>query len=402
MTMTRDLSLPADLFQDLPMAAPDVLLSLIRLYREDPRPGKIDLGVGVYRDGAGETPVFAAVKAAEARLLAEQRTKAYLGAEGDVDFLAAITPIIFGARSAAQDLFPIQTPGGMGALRLAAEVINVARSGAGIMVGAPSWPGHGSIFSAVGLQVTPYPCFDTTTQTLLFEPMLAALASARCGDVVLLQGGCHNPTGADLSLDQWRAVTQVIAERGLVPLIDLAYQGLGQGLEADAAGTRIVLEAVDTALVAYSCDKNFGLYRERTGALFLRARHQAETVRSNALKLARCNWSMPPDHGAAVVRIILQDEGLTALWRQELDGMRARLRKVREHLAQQLPVLGGLAEQNGIFALLPLSPEDVAAMRADHGVYMAGTGRINLAGLTDDNLSGFVTALRGCRPDLFA
>lgn len=392
-----DVAAPArSLFQGLKPQQPDVLLSLIALYRQDPRPQKIDLGVGVYRDAAGDTPVFGAVKAAEAVLLETQPTKSYLGPEGDLRFLELIGPVIFGQGAASQDLFGVQTPGGTGALRLAAELANAGTSGARIWLGTPSWPIHAPIFAQAGLSVSTYRYFDPKTQAVCFDEMMTALGGAQAGDVVLLHGCCHNPAGADLRLDQWRAVADLLAARGAVPLIDLAYQGLGAGLGEDAAGLRLVLDTVDTAMVAYSFDKNFGLYRERTGALFVRARGHADLVRSNILQLARCNWSMPPDHGAAVVRVVLEDAGLTAQWRAELDGMRQRLVSVRHALAEADPRLEPLRDQHGLFSLLPLTPAQVETLRRDHAVYMAGSGRINLAGLTADTVQPFVQALGAC------
>ncbi len=389
-------------FDALEPQQPDVLLSLIKLHADDPRPGKIDLGVGVYRTADGRTPVFAAVKAAEQRLLDEQPTKAYLGPEGDFGFLEAIAPIVFGTGEAASDLFAVQTPGGTGALRLAAELLAAGKPGGRIWLGTPSWPIHAGIFEMAGMEVVTYPYFDAATQAVRFDRMLEALSGAAPGDAVLLHGCCHNPTGADPSLDQWRAIAELIVARGLVPLIDLAYQGLGAGLEADAAGLRLVMQACDNALVAYSLDKNFGLYRERVGALFARARGHGELVRSNILRLARCAWSMPPDHGAAVARVILEDPGLTASWREELESMRLRLAQVRAALAQAAPSVAGLAAHHGLFALLPLSPEQVLRLRQDHAVYMAGSGRINLAGLNGDNVQTFARALQACLQEEFA
>lgn len=395
-------SAAGQLFDALEVQQPDALLSLIRLFREDPRADKIDLGVGVYRDAAGATPVFEAVKQAEALLLADQPTKAYLGAEGDVGFLERMAPIVFGSETAARDLIAVQTPGGTGALRLAAELIGKGRPGGRIWLGAPTWPNHAPIFQAAGLEVATYRHFDPRAQVLLFDEMIGSFARAQPGDVVLLHACCHNPTGADPSLDQWRALSRLMADRGLVPLVDMAYQGLGEGLEEDAAGLRQVMDAVDTVLVAYSLDKNFGLYRERTGALFARAPGHGEQVRSNILQLARCAWSMPPDHGAAVARIILEDARLEASWRNELEVMRSRLVSVRQAAAAATPALQPLRGQHGMFSLLPLSPDQVEALRREHGVYMASSGRINIAGLTPANIPAFARALQACRQGVSA
>lgn len=394
-----DVIAPArSLFAGLKAQAPDPLLSLIALYRNDPRPQKIDLGVGVYRDAAGETPVFGAVKAAEQVLLQTQPTKAYLGPEGDLGFLELMTPVVFGA-GRGEGLIAVQTPGGTGALRLAAELANAGTPGAKIWMGTPSWPIHAPIFRQAGLVVETFRYFDAATQRICFDEMMAALAGVAAGDMVLLHGACHNPTGADLSLAQWQEVAALLATRGAVPLVDLAYQGLGAGLDEDAAGLRLVMDACESVLVAYSCDKNFGLYRERTGALFVRAAGHQELARSNILQLARCAWSMPPDHGAAVARVILEDAGLTAQWRAELDAMRTRLIEVRQALAEADPRLEPLRDQHGLFALLPLSPAQVEAMREQHAVYMAGSGRINIAGLTGATVQPFVQALSACLGD---
>ncbi|HEX4180584.1 MAG TPA: amino acid aminotransferase, partial [Caulobacteraceae bacterium] len=371
------------LFAALEPQAPDALLSLIGLFRGDDRPNKVDLGVGVYRDLEGATPVFRAVKAAEGRLLTEQATKAYLGPEGDLGFLERLKPIIFGTATTGA-VFGVQTPGGTGALRLGAELLAAARPGLRIFMGAPTWPNHPQIFDITGLRTTSYPYFDSQAHRVRFDAMMDALGTTEPGDALLLQACCNNPTGADLSMDQWRAVAELVARRGLTPLIDLAYQGLGAGLEEDAAGMRLVLEAAPDALLAYSCDKNFGLYRERVGGLFALSDSPArlELAASNIKALARANWSMPPDHGAAVVRLILDSEPLTQDWRAELEAMRRRIIDVRQALAAAAPALKSLVHQHGLFAQLPLSPAQVAAMRERHAVYMAGSGRINLAGLT--------------------
>jgi len=380
------------LFDGLLPQPPDAVLAVSKMYREDPRPTKIDVGVGVYKDALGRTPVFAAMKAAERKLLETQDTKTYLGPEGDFGYLDKLAPLAFGTGAAAADLFGVQTPGGTGALRLAAELANSGKPGAKIWLGQPSWPIHAPIFAEAGLEVAGFRHFDPKTQALTFDETISALKGASAGDVVLLHGACHNPSGADPGAEQWRELTRVILERGLVPLIDLAYQGLGAGLEEDAAGLRIVLEAVDNAMVAYSCDKNFGLYRERTGALFVRARAHAEVVRTNILKIARCAWSMPPDHGAAAVRLILEDAALTASWREELEACRLRLQSMREALADADPRFEPIREQRGMFSMLALSPAQVEAMRRDHGVYMTGNGRINIAGLTAETIPAFAAA----------
>lgn len=377
----------------------DSLLALIGECRRDPRANKIDVGVGVYRDATGATPVFEAVKLAERSLLETQISKGYLGPEGDTGFLSLLTSLVFGDADLADRLSGLQTPGGTGALRLAAELIAKAKPDARVFVGGPTWPNHHSILAASGLAVVNYSYFDVATQTLDLAAMLAALGEARRGDVALLHGCCHNPTGADLDPAQWAEVADLLAARGVIPLIDLAYHGLGNGLADDAAGMRIVLDRVDEALVAYSCDKNFGLYRERTGALFALSRNAdaSGVTQSNLLALARANWSMPPDHGAAVVRIILEDQTLINSWREELEAMRRRIVGIRGLLAAADQTLAPLTAQHGMFATLPLTAGQVATLRRDHAIYMPASGRINLAGLTDATIPAFVAALSAVR-----
>ncbi|MGC1301488.1 MAG: aromatic amino acid transaminase [Caulobacteraceae bacterium] len=370
-------------FAGLQPQAADSLLSLIALFRDDPRPMKIDLGVGVYRDAWGATPVFVSVKVAEELLLREQNTKAYLGPEGDVGFLERLIPIVFGGSSRPSELVSVQTPGGTRALRLAADLIAAGRPGSSVWIRVPSGPIHAGIFRQAGLKVEHVPYFDQASQRLAFERFVADLEAAEAGDVVLLHGACHNPSGADLSLDQWAKVADLLQRRAAIPLVDLAYQGLGLGLDEDAAGLRQLMASCDTVIVAQSCDKNFGLYRERTGALFVRApRRVRELVRSNVLQLARVLWAMPPDHGAAVVRAILESEDLVGTWQAELTRMRDRLDAVRTDLAAALPRVDSLRDRRGLFALLPLTAAAIESLRRDHAVYMAGSGRINLAGLS--------------------
>lgn len=384
------------MFQALRPQPADALLALIGLFHDDPRSGKIDLGVGTYRDEEGGTPVMGAIKSAERLLIENQRTKAYLGPEGDQRFVDLLVPIAFGTAGAhGGRLVGVQTPGGSGALRLGAELVAAARPAAKVWLGTPTWPNHRPVLEAAGLQVAEYRYFDPATQSLRFDDMLTALSGAEAGDVVLLQGCCHNPTGAELDEEQWAAVAGLLAERGLVPFLDLAYQGLGEGLDADAHGTRRVLASAAEALVAYSCDKNFGLYRERTGALFVLARDAdaAAVVRGNLLTLARVNWSMPPDHGAAAVRAVLESDELERAWRAELAGMCQRINAVRQALAAADPRLAFLSRQRGMFSQLSIAPAAVAALRRDHGVYVAGSGRVNLAGLRTTDAGTFVHAL---------
>jgi aromatic-amino-acid transaminase len=386
------------MLEQLNQQPPDALLALIKLYEADPRPGKIDLGVGVYRTADGATPVFGAIKGAERKLVEEQDSKAYLGPEGDMGFVHALMPHVFGSNS-AQDgrIDGMQTPGGTGAVRLAVALAQKAGAKR-VLMGTPSWPNHAQILKDVGVEAVG---FDHASPdgTADLAALREALANAGEGDAVLLHGACHNPTGIDYTNKQWDEIAQLLADSAVLPIIDLAYQGLGHGMDEDAYGLRAVLAKVPEALVAYSCDKNFGLYRDRVGALYVMARdgEQLDAILSNGHALARANWSMPPDHGGAAVRLVLDDDGLTAQWLEELASMRARIREVRETLASHGKAgdvdLSRLAQQNGMFAMLPLDKEQIQKLREDHGVYMAGSGRINVAGLTQGNIGDFVKAL---------
>jgi aromatic-amino-acid transaminase len=377
---------------------PDALLALIKLHDADPRADKIDLGVGVYRTGQGETPVFGAIKAAEAKLVAEQDSKAYLGPEGDMGFVHALMPYVFGGDSTRGGRIEgLQTPGGTGAVRLAAALAR--RAGVRrVLMGTPSWPNHAQILADLDLELVPF-AHATADGAANLDALEAALAGASEGDVLLLHGCCHNPTGIDYTPAQWDRIAELLARSPVLPIVDLAYQGLGAGMDEDAYGARKVVDAVPEALVAYSCDKNFGLYRDRVGALYIQTADGEALKRalSNGHALARAAWSMPPDHGAAAVRLVLEDESLTAQWLDELDQMRTRIAQVRAALGERgsagaidlMPVARG----HGMFATLPLSKEQIQALRTDHGIYMAGSGRINVAGLTMGNLPKFVDAL---------
>ena len=379
---------------------PDPILALIGMHAADPRAGKIDLGVGVYRDADGNTPVFAAVKEAEQRLVAAQQTKTYLGPAGNVGFNAAIADLLFGPQlAAAAPMAAIQVPGGTAALRLAAELIVRAAPQAALWMGTPAYPNHAPIFQAAGVALKSFEYFDVARQCIPFEAMLEALKAAPRGDFVLLHGSCHNPTGADLSLGQWRALTELLLARGLIPLIDVAYHGLGAGLEEDIAGARHLLAAVGQAMVTYSCSKTFGLYRERTGALFVRTQSASavEAISSHLAAAARVSWSLPPDHGAEVVRIILNSPLLYAQWHTELKGMAARMAELRTAIAAGNPLLAGVARQAGLFSMLPLGPEEVRRLREEYAIYMTGAGRINVAGMPMSAVPRFLQAFNAIK-----
>ncbi len=381
---------------DLSPVASDSLLALIALANADGRPEKIDVGVGVYRDGEGRTPVLRAIKEAERRLWDDQETKAYLGGAGDKLFPELLKPIVLGPHAGDERIGGLQTPGGCGAIYLAMQLVRTANPQARVFVGAPTWPNHPPMIRGAGLRIVEYPHLDPDSGAVRFDALLERLGEARPGDVVLLHGCCHNPTGADLSSQEWDEVARVIAGRELLPLIDIAYQGLGRGLEEDAYGVRAILDACDEALVAQSCDKNFGVYRERVGCLFVKtkAREATGTAMSHLLQLAREAWSMPPDHGAAAVRIVLSDEALTADWKAELEEMRQRIATVRERIASSDERLAFVADQYGMFSMLPLTRDQVVSLRERHAIYMADSGRINVVGIADEAIDRFCAAVK--------
>lgn len=387
------------MLNQLPAQSPDALLALIKMHADDPRTDKIDLGVGVYRTDEGATPVFAAIKAAEAQLVAEQNSKSYLGPEGDIGFVKALIPYIFGADAGYLGRVEgMQTPGGTGAVRLALAIAKKAGV-TKVHMGTPSWPNHAQILSDVGLDTA---LFDHSAADgrVDADTVLKIINDAATGEAVLLHGCCHNPTGIDYSPEQWDAIAAAFADSAALPILDLAYQGLGSGLDDDAYGVRAVLAAVPEALVAYSCDKNFGMYRDRVGALYVLAdeHDQLSAIMSNLNALARASWSMPPDHGAAAVRVILSDPAMTKLWLDELATMRSRIGDVRAQMAAAGQIgpldLTALAQQKGLFSMLALSKDQIVKLREDHGVYMAGSGRINVAGLHSGNIDNFVGALK--------
>src|SRR4029453_14315974 len=342
----------AQFFDALGDVQSDSLLALIAMANADPRPDKIDVGVGVYRDGAGNTPILRAVKKAEKLLWESQQSKSYIGGFGDKRYTELLRPIVLGRHADDDRIAGLHTPGGCGALSLGFKLIAAAHPGAKVHVGTPTWPNHVPVIEAAGLKISEYRYYDRLETRIRFDEMMAALNGAPQGDVVLLHGCCHNPTGADLDEGQWRDVVEVVSRRGLIPLVDIAYQGLGRGFAEDAAGLHLLLDACDEVVISQSCDKNFGVYRDRVGSLFLKTGNAAGTKRAmdHAVQIAREMWSMPPDHGAACVRIVLDTPELRADWDAEVGEMRARITRTRPQLAPADSRLDYIGNQFGMFS----------------------------------------------------
>ncbi len=357
-------------------------------------PEKIDLGVGVYRTAAGETPVLASVKKAEQRLLETQVSKAYLGTAGAADFNAAMQALAFADSVPAERLVTLQSPGGSGALRVAAGLILRARPNATVWVSQPTWANHIPLLGGAGLNLEPYPYYDAGQHVLEAERMLEAIGAIPKGDVILFHACCHNPSGLDPSEEEWRAITEIVVERELIPFIDMAYQGFATGIEEDAFIVRHMAERVPEMVVCNSCSKNFGLYRDRVGTISMLSQDAptAKVLASNANNYVRTLYSVPPDHGAAVVSIILDDAELRAEWLEEVAAMRARLddmsRLLNDKLAERVPEqdFSHLVRTRGMFCFLGISAEQVGRIKSDYGVYMVDSSRINVAGITPDNV----------------
>ena len=381
----------------------DKILMLMSAFREDTRADKIDLGVGVYKDPTGLTPVMRAVKAAEKRIWEVQDTKVYTGLAGDPAFSDAMIGLVLKGAVARDRVSAVATPGGTGAIRQALELIRLAAPDATVWLSNPTWPNHPSIIRYLGMKQAEYRYFDEATRGVDFGGMLADLGTVKAGDVVLLHGCCHNPTGANLSDAQWDEVIAVLMARGAVPLVDLAYQGFGDGLDADAAATRKVAAAFGECLIAASCSKNFGIYRERTGLLMAVAPEagMGKRVQGNLNFLNRQNFSFPPDHGARIVTTILTDPVLRADWEAELEEVRLNMLTLRQTLAAELQRLtnsdrfGFIASHRGMFSRIGATPEQVERMRAEHGIYMVGDSRMNIAGLNAQTVPVLARAIVG-------
>ncbi len=377
------------MFQSLKEQPADKILALMQKYKEDPRESKIDLGVGVYKNAEGLTPVMRAVKAAEQQLWERETTKSYVGLVGDPQFSDVMVDLVLSDSVARGNVAAAATPGGTGAVRQAFELLKMANPDVRVFVSDPTWPNHLSILKYLDLPVVPYRYFDSETRGVDFAGMMEDLAEARSGDVILLHGCCHNPTGANLNMSQWQEVVDFLNTSGATPMIDIAYQGFGDGLQEDAAGTRLVASSVPETVIAASCSKNFGIYRERTGLLMVVSQDAtAKGLNQSTLAfLNRQNFSFPPDHGARLVTMVLSDPALRADWAAELEEVRLGMLDLRTQLASELQRLSGsdrfgfLAEHRGMFSRLGASAEHVEKLRADHAVYMVGDSRMNIAGL---------------------
>ncbi|NUB46023.1 aspartate/tyrosine/aromatic aminotransferase [Fertoebacter nigrum] len=366
----------------------DKILQLIQMFKDDPRPVKIDLGVGVYKDATGLTPVMRAVKAAEKTLWETQTTKTYTGLAGDPAFATAMAGMILAGAVADDRIAAVATPGGTGAIRQALELVRMAAPQATVWLSNPTWPNHPSIIRYLGIPMREYRYFDAESGAVDFDGMMADLDAVKPGDVVLLHGCCHNPTGANLNMVEWAAVAALLNRRHAVPLVDLAYQGFGDGLEEDAAPTRLIARECPEVLIAASCSKNFGIYRERTGILMTIGDAGLRAVtQGNLAFLNRQNYSFPPDHGARLVTMILENAALTALWKSELEEVRLNMLTLRQALADALRAetgsdrFGFVGAHRGMFSRLGITADQVERLRVEHGIYMVGDSRLNIAGL---------------------
>ena len=393
------------MLERLNAVAPDPILGIIAAHAADTNPKKIDLGIGVYKDEDGNTPILECVKTAERLLEQSETSKTYLGPPGVKGFNSAMSSLIFGDETAAMQenrVRTIQTPGGTGGLRVGADLINAANPGGTIWVSDPTWANHNAVFSAPGLEVKAYPYFDKESSSLRFDDMMAALAQRGPGEVVLFHACCHNPCGVSPSPEQWEAITDLAAERGFTPMVDMAYLGFEKGLEEDALAVRLFAEKCPELIVASSCSKNFAVYRERTGALSVvcKSKQKADDVVTVINSLTRKNYSMPPTHGPGIVDIILHSDELTALWHEEVAGMRNRINGLRTTLVEKIEAAGiekdfsFLQRQSGMFSFLGLTVEQVRRLREEFSIYTVDSARVNIASFNAGNMDYFVGALK--------
>ncbi|MGD8347055.1 MAG: amino acid aminotransferase [Lysobacterales bacterium] len=393
------------MLQHLNALPPDPILGLIAAHAADSNPKKIDLGIGVYKDEQGNTPILRCVKQAEHLLLEREQSKTYLGPPGVAGFNSAITNLVFGAGSdsvRSGRVQTIQTPGGTGALRVAGDLVQTASPGATIWMSDPTWANHIPVFSAAGLKMESYPYFDPASSSLRYDDMMAVLQERTPGEIVLFHGCCHNPCGVSPEPEQWEAISDVAAERGFTPMIDLAYQGFERGIEEDALAVRLFAEKCPEVIVASSCSKNFAVYRERTGAISVvcKTGDKAKDVVTVINSLTRQNYSMPPTHGPAAIDIILHSDELTALWREEVTGMRNRINGLRSLLVEKIKDAGierdfsFLERQSGMFSFMGLNVEQVQRLRDEFSIYTVNSARVNIASFNDLNIDYFVEALK--------
>ena len=387
------------MFDKLKPQPEDKIIKMIGMYAADPREKKLDLGVGVYKDASGNTPVMRAVKKAEARLLETQDTKKYVGLLGNLDFIDGMRDLVLADSVDAARVTGAQQPGGTGAIRQIFEMIQMATPDATVWISDPSWPNHEAILKYLGMKIGKYRYFDEATCGVDFDGMIADLDGAAEGDVVLLHGCCHNPTGANISLEQWGAVTDLVMKKNLMPMIDIAYQGFGDGLEADAAGVRLMASRVSEMLIAASCSKNFGLYRDRVGVALAVCEGDVTLTKGAFAALNRVNFSFPPDHGATVVATIMADPELRADWMAEVESMRVSMLALRSNLADALrretnsDRFDFVADHRGMFSRLGLTTPQVDKLRDEYGIYMVGDSRFNVAGLPADGLDDLAKAI---------
>lgn len=392
------------MFETLKEQPADKILALMQMFKEDPRADKIDLGVGVYKDASGHTPIMAGIKDAEKLLWEQETTKTYVALAGDPAFSDAMVSLVLGDAVARSKVAAVATPGGTGAVRQAFELAKMANPDARVFVSDPTWPNHLSILKHLDIPVLNYRYFDGETRGVDFDGMMSDLADAKAGDVILLHGCCHNPTGANLNLTQWAEVVALLQKTGATPMIDIAYQGFGDGLDEDAAATRLVASSVPETIIAASCSKNFGIYRERTGLLMLVSQDGgAHKMNQGTLAyLNRQNYSFPPDHGARLVTMVLTDPALRSAWTKELEDVRLSMLGLRQSLADELQRLSGsnrfgfLAQHRGMFSRLGTSPDKVELLRQRHGIYMVGDSRLNIAGLNAKSIPILAAAIVDC------
>ncbi|EGR4363052.1 aspartate/tyrosine/aromatic aminotransferase [Vibrio cholerae] len=389
------------MFTHLPAPVLDPILSLSVAFRNDPRPQKVDLGIGVYKNSLGETPIMRAVALAQDKVVASQKTKSYVGLAGCEEFNQSMMQLVLGSTLDTERTIAIQTPGASGALRMLGDLMRVAQPDTTVWITDPSYVNHKPVMEAAGLKVRYYRYFSRETKMVDTEQMLSDLAQAGTKDVVLLHGCCHNPTGADIDFSAWQAITELAQKNGFIPFVDIAYQGFGDGLEQDAQGLRYMAERMEEMLITTSCSKNFGLYRERTGAAIVIGKNQQEVTnaRGKMLTLARSTYTMPPDHGAALVKTVLRDEQLTAIWKQELSEMQQRLLTLRKNLCNELRnqhntrQFDFIESHRGMFTVLGFSAEQMGRLREEFAIYGVADGRINIAGLTEKDIPYVANAI---------